>query len=171
MERGFKAENSTVTVIGIQAIHNFVGWAVSAQGLLDMAAKTMSAVGTNNSWYSGTPLLVLNPGHANVMSKAGYTKRAIQRFIFENARVPLSVLPEETVPFFRVARPELNWSEKDMRIPIAGKPDDVMVIVAGAPGVHSAFLPTFGDPTLPVTKPIAFADGTPVRRIAELRRT
>jgi hypothetical protein len=37
-----------------------------------------------------------------------------------------------------------------------------MIVVAGGPGKHSMYLPTFGG-TRSVTRPIAFADGRPYR--------
>ena len=45
-------------------------------------------------------------------------------------------------------------------VTVAQRWEDVMVIVAGGPGKHSMFVPTFGA-TRSVKRPILKSDGTP----------
>ena len=44
--------------------------------------------------------------------------------------------------------------ERDALAPIADNPESIHVIVAGGAGKHSAWLPTFGNMTRPVTMPV-----------------
>jgi hypothetical protein len=40
-----------------------------------------------------------------------------------------------------------KWIDRhndEMRVPIVGNPKDINLLVAGGPGKHSAFIPTFG---------------------------
>ena len=58
----------------------------------------------------------------------------------------------------------------DTMIPIVRAAEDITVIVVGGAGKHSSWQPTFGDGTRPVRRTIARRDGTPLRRVADLRR-
>jgi hypothetical protein len=49
------------------------------------------------------------------------------------------------------------------------KPEDLIVIVTGGAGKHSAWVPTFGN-TRAVTKALRRADGELVTSVEELRR-
>ena len=51
------------------------------------------------------------------------------------------------------------------------KPEDLMIIVVGAAGRHSCWMPTFGAMTRSVTRAITLADGTPLARVDDLRPT
>ena len=51
---------------------------------------------------------------------------------------------------------------------ITEKPEDLVIVVAGGAGNHSASIP--GWYSRSVTLPITRADGAPVRSVAELRR-
>jgi hypothetical protein len=48
---------------------------------------------------------------------------------------------------------ELGALADDTLIPIAYKPEDIAIIVAGGPGTHSVYVPTFGH-TRSVTRKI-----------------
>lgn len=54
-------------------------------------------------------------------------------------------------------------------LPIVRAPEDISVIVVGGAGKHSSWQPTFGDGTRPTRRVIARRDGTPLRRVADLR--
>ena len=55
-------------------------------------------------------------------------------------------------------------------VPIVRNAHDISIIVAGGAGKHSCWQPTFGDGTAPTRRVIARRDGTPIRRITDLRR-
>ena len=58
----------------------------------------------------------------------------------------------------------------DTMVPIVRSADDISIIVAGGAGKHSCWQPTFGDGTQPTRRTIARKDGTPIRKIGDLRR-
>ena len=61
-------------------------------------------------------------------------------------------------------------AERCRRI-VASRPFEVLIVVViGGFGRHSSWLPTFGDTTRSVTKPVCRADGTPVRTVLELKQ-
>ncbi|MFH1485686.1 MAG: hypothetical protein ABIH46_06420 [Chloroflexota bacterium] len=170
VERGFDSGASTVTLVGVQAVHNFVAWASTPGSILSTVANGMSAMGTNNLFHAGTALVGMNPGHAAILARSGYSKEGVKKFLFDNARVPMARLHPDEVPHYQLRRPHLNWGVSDALITITDRWEDIMVVVVGAAGVHNVFMPTFGDPTLPVTKPITLKDGTPVSSVEQFRQ-
>jgi hypothetical protein len=57
----------------------------------------------------------------------------------------------------------------DAPVRMVMKPDDLIVIVTGGAGKHSAYVPTFGN-TRSVTRALKRADGELVKSIQELKR-
>jgi hypothetical protein len=55
-------------------------------------------------------------------------------------------------------------------LPIVRAADDISIIVVGGAGKHSCWQPTFGAGTHPTRRVIARRDGTPIRRVGDLRR-
>jgi len=55
-------------------------------------------------------------------------------------------------------------------LPLIRKPEHLMVIVAGGPGRHSCWMPTFGAMTRSVTRVITLKNGTPAKSIQEFRQ-
>ncbi len=156
VHRGFRPDESTVTVVGAEApweIHH--RGIAAASAILTTAAETMKAMGTNNALFSmGEPIFMLCPEHAGVISREGWSRQDVQEFIFNNARNPLYKLQIREPGMPRADWP--NWlraADPLTMIPIAEKAEDIMVIVAGGGGKHSAFIPTFGY-TKAVTKAI-----------------
>ncbi len=169
-ERGAPKGSSAVTVIGVLSAQNWVTWASSPGVILSTAANAMSAMGTNNTFHGGPSLLVLNPGHAQILAKAGYSKDDVKRFMFTNARYPVGKLHPEEIQHYQLRRPQYNWGVPMAELPIADKWEDIFIAVVGAVGMHGLFMPTHGDPSKPTTKVIRRKDGTPVASVNDLRR-
>jgi hypothetical protein len=108
-------------------------------------------MGTNNAYLYGEPILALGPEHAAVLARDGVGKDEIRRYVFENARIPRA-------QWSRGGMYEMSGTEDffpdDEALPILRKPEDLMVIVAGGPGRHSCWMPTFGAMTRSVTRRI-----------------
>ena len=156
VERGFGRHESTVTVCGSEGPHNVNDHgSTSAEALLRALIGTAATTGSNNIYLGGEPLVVLGPEHAQTIAASGWSKRDFKRAFRDGARVPLGAFSAENVERFAVIDPErFKDKPRDTVIHVTKAPDDVMVIVAGGPGKHSAFVPTFGD-TRSVTVPIA----------------
>lgn len=74
----------------------------------------------------------------------------------EHARYPASKLSAEFLESvnIRMAGGILPTHSSDEWLPITDKPDEIHIIVAGGPGKHSCWMPTFGGMTRPVTVPL-----------------
>lgn len=166
VHRGFDAATSTVSVFGAEGPHNIQEHGSNtAQGMLRTIAGTMGNAGSNNLFRGGQPVLVIGPEHAVTIAQDGVTRADIQRYVFEHARYPSRLLDPWFRPEYRVRLPagrEDEADREDTDYPILDTPEDLHVIVAGGPGKHSAWLPTFGNQTIPQTRAVTKADGTPL---------
>lgn len=166
LSRGFEATTSTVTVFGAEGPHNIQEHgANTGEGLLRTMAGAMGNAGSNNLFRGGHPVLVIGPEHAVTIAADGYDRAAIQRFIHEYARYPSRLLDPWFRPEYRVRLPagrEDEADREDLEYPILDAPEDLHIIVAGGAGKHSAWLPTFGNQTIPAIRAITSADGTPL---------
>jgi hypothetical protein len=146
VERGFERTASTVTVCASEAPHNANDHgSTTAEGIVRTLAGTAATVGSNNVYLGGEPLFVLGPEHARTVAAAGWSKDDLKRALFAAARVPLSRFSPENVARFGAIRPGgFGGASPDASVPIAADWRDLMVIVAGGAGKHSAFIPTFG---------------------------
>jgi len=156
VERGFAREDSTVTVCGSEAPHNVNDHASNtAEGIAATVAGTAAIVGHNNVYLGGEPLVVLGPEHAATVAAAGWTKDDFKRAVWERAQVPLSRFAPENIARFAGMQVEVfRDPPPDGVAPVARDWRDIMVIVAGGAGKHSAVIPTFGM-TRSVTRRIA----------------
>ena len=169
VRKGFDADVSTVTVFGGEGPHNIrEHGSNTAEGILLTIAGSMGQAGSNNLFRGGEPLLILGPEHAFTIAADGIGIADIQRFVYERATYPSSKLD----PWFRDAyrlrlaagrEAEADDPATDFRT--IQRPEDLHVMVAGGPGKHSAWVSTFGDQTVPITRVIAGADGTPLRSL------
>ncbi|MFH1485500.1 MAG: hypothetical protein ABIH46_05460, partial [Chloroflexota bacterium] len=66
-----------------------------------------------------------------------------------------SDVPPNWLHQYRNRRPNQDWDAPKATVPIVERWEDIIIVVVGASGLHGQFLPTFGDPSLSVTKPIA----------------
>ena len=169
VEAGLSPDDSTVTVYGCEGPHNIQDhYSATGLGILLTIAGSMGQAGSNNILGAGFPLLSLGPEHAATIARDGYSKKQVKEFLFEHARYPMAKLGEE---YQKAQRARRSLGEQtEALIPIARKADDISVIVVGGAGKHSSWQPTFGDATRPVRRVIARRDGTPIRRIGDLRR-
>ncbi len=105
----------------------------------------------------------------------GWTREDVQDYLFEHARIRVG----ELAPWAsrgvrrRLADDGLEVTDEAVasyRLPIASGPEALHIIVAGGPGKHSSWMPTFGGATEPVTVTISDRDGRPVRSVRDLKR-
>ena len=146
VERGFGREESCVTVCGSDAPHNVNDHgSTTAEALLLAFIGTAAATGNNNIYLGGEPLVIVGPEHALTFAASGWSKRDLKTRLWEGARVRLDRFSRENLARFALMDPErFGDRPADAEVAIARRSEDVMVIVAGGPGKHSAFVPTFG---------------------------
>ena len=148
VDRGFRPEQSTVTVIAGEPPHNVNDHSGrSADDILTIVAGAMAVTGANNAYTGGETLLALGPEHAATIAGDGLSKTDVVEWLMRRALVPLERYTEDTLVerFQRVP---------DGPVPMVRSTDDLAVIVLGGPGKHSCWVPTFGGTTRSVTRRI-----------------
>lgn len=155
VERGFAPQDSTVTVFSATCITSICDTSSkTARGTLTTIAHSMDWVGSNHMLdhtREGESLLVLNPDHAMVISRDGWSKEDAKTFLYEETKaVPLSRWPEE-----RHERLIREGRVVNGVVSLHERPEDIVVVVAGGlGGYHSLWIPTWGDSRC-VTKKVA----------------
>ena len=156
--RGFALEENAVTVFGCEGPHNIQDHGSNtALGIMLTIAGAMAQAGSNNILSRGSPVLAFGPEHAATVAAEGWSREDVQNYVFEHARYPLAELSDE---LFQVIQEHTAQGvpvplfERAALAPIADNPESIHVIVAGGAGKHSAWLPTFGNMTRPVTMPV-----------------
>jgi hypothetical protein len=139
------AAGDTVTVYGGEAPHNVNDHvSTAAAGILTTVAHTAATLGSNVGWYFAQSqwLVVLGPEHAQTVAADGLGRADVQRFVYEQARLPLRTLKlggmwgAQDWPAWMMA-----LRDDEARPPRVPSPEDVLVIVAGGPGKHSSVIP------------------------------
>jgi len=137
-----------VTLAAIRGVYTIMETTVST-GLevLQTIVGNMKAVGISNYYQIGTGaqiVVVICPEHADEIASSGLSKSDVQEFIYQNARMPLSSL------LGRAHYGNRNWpswvdeTNPDTLVPIVRASEDIVPIVAGGDGRHSAWLAGWG---------------------------
>jgi hypothetical protein len=141
---GFAAGDSAVTVFAGEGPHN-VNDHVSQQapGILSVVADTAATLGSNVGWYFAQSqlLVVLGPEHAATIAADGFSRADVQRYVWEHARIPLRRRKLGGMWGIQDWPRWMTTADDDARLPIVPGPEDVLVMVAGGPGKHSAVVP------------------------------
>ncbi|WP_235600772.1 MULTISPECIES: hypothetical protein [unclassified Sphingobium] len=146
-----------VTVYGAMGTANICDVvANSADGFLDMIAKSMAYPGANgflpSSAFAET-LCVINPIWAEVIAKAYPRIEDVQAYIWDRCALPIDWFRPE----YRDPIGNLDRIKPDGRVHLVPTPDDVLVMVAGGEGgLHAAMLHSWGT-CLTVTRPVETA--------------
>ncbi|MCZ6533792.1 MAG: hypothetical protein O7A08_12605 [SAR324 cluster bacterium] len=164
VERGMDPQESSITVFGAcpaMMIDDNSG-SRHAKELLNTFARSIAYVGNRNINGEGEPLIIMCPTHARLLANGGYAKEDVKRFLWERGRVPFGHIPtgnlqsysERFLKFYGDFGP-------DFGVPIADKPEDIVIVVMGGQGTHSLSVQTLlgsRSQTVPITR----KDGTPL---------
>ena len=152
VEKGFEASTSTITVIAAENPHNINEHvAISGEELLTSICNSVMTTGSNNVLFQeGTPVIALCPEHAATIAADGFSKNDVRNYIYEKSKIPLKRFYKRQIEKYYS-----GWDENAL-IPITARKEDLIIIVVGGTGKHSAYLPAFLPPS--VTKPIAEVD-------------
>jgi hypothetical protein len=155
VERGFGRDASTVTVVGAEGTMNMNTHTKDAGELLRVFAETMQHPPSNEYCYGSEPWLILSPEHAEVLRAGAFSKIEVKRQLWDLSRMPAGRMTERDLLRVKASRTgELGEIRPDTLLPIARRPEDIRVIVAGGPGTHSVYVPCFGN-TRAVSRKIA----------------
>ncbi len=100
--------------------------------LLGTFCSVAATLGGNNAYYPNDLLLIMNPEHAQIIARAGWTRADIGRYVWEHARNDRVRMEGRGMKSEWPA----EWASWD-RIPVVPSPERVWVVVAGAPGPQS----------------------------------
>ncbi|MGZ8264797.1 MAG: UGSC family (seleno)protein, partial [Burkholderiales bacterium] len=154
VERGFERGESTVTVVGAAGTLNLNSHAKDADDLARVLAESLVYPTSNDYHFGGQPWIVISPEHAEVLAHGGLAKADVKRRLWEQSRMPARRYAAKDYARARHTRgPELGEIGPDTLLPISIAPDDIGIIVAGGPGTHSVYVPTFGQ-TRAVTRAV-----------------
>jgi hypothetical protein len=168
VERGFNRDVSTVSVFPVENPHNINDHVSrTAQGVLTTFASSMAGMGSNNAYLFGDPVICFGPEHAAVVARDGLKKDGVRAFLFERARTPRELW--QSAGMYRISDEHNRIFPGEKAIPLVERKEDFVIIVAGGPGRHSCWMPTFGRTTLSVTRAITHKDGTPAKSVQEFR--
>lgn len=141
VRHGFAATDNVVTVMSGEPPHNINDHgSSSAEGILTTISQSIAQPGSNLMYAKGPFMLVLGPEHAATLKRDGLTIEDIQQEVFKRARVHVSRVSKEN-------QREYAGSDRfpeDDHYTVCPGPDDIHVAVAGGPGKHSAYIPSFG---------------------------
>lgn len=145
VRRGFAADDDVVTVTcatGTQDIADV--FADGAADLLEVLAHGIDWTGNNKVLVpqdKGDMLLLLCPDFAAKIARDGYSVADVQQALFERTRTPIERWPRNYWPKLEAR----GYVEADGTVPLAARPDQFLVAVAGGEsGHHAIYLCTFG---------------------------
>ncbi len=158
VERGFAADASVVTVVGVAGSVEVVDSASNQPAdLAQTFAQSMLIAGSaggggHGLLGGGEPLIIMPPEIADAFQRGGCTKAQAKAAIYERAIMPL----ERLSPAVRAHLVDLRTSAGDADasgpLRVAYNADDVMIVVAGGVGVKAAYMPTWGGTTRAVSR-------------------
>jgi hypothetical protein len=144
VSRGFSANDSTVTLLGVEGPHSLVFSAEEAPNNEEFFLRTLAAGFANpasNNIYFGRGMLavVLNPVHARLLAEKGVTRRQAQERLFEYASTTKTALR-------KIVGANANISSQDGEtLRVVPSPDHFLILVGGAEGgAYSAYFPNWG---------------------------
>ena len=162
-DQGFGAADTTVTVARYTAggvVGSIFGRTAAqivpnlADGLTRMNGWELGIFTVGVAAGTARPLLVLSPMVAGTLARDGLDKAALKDMLFEHARLPASKLETFAGPWVNAVpgHPSLNemvergmadpiyaGDDPERLVPIAVKPEDFMVVVAGDPLRSNAY--------------------------------
>ena len=149
IRQGFSTDDSVVTTMAAEGPHNINDHAsTSGEGLVVTMANTIATAGANTLKGKGPYFVVIGPEHAQTMARDGWTIPQLQEAFHERSKVPVARVSRENQKSFE----EQDVPMRNGYYYHAPSPEFVHVLVAGGPGKHSAFIPSFGGTAAPSTK-------------------
>jgi hypothetical protein len=142
IEKGYTANDDVVSVFWKEPAHHMeVMWPTTAQELLAVFCDSMCTVGSRSAYGDGHVLMGFCPDQAQLVAKAGFSKKDVKRFVFENARKPLSAYGPQAISHFKLEWQKFYTHSPDARIPMVSSPDVIEIIVLGGAGPNSLYFP------------------------------
>ena len=132
VQRGFKPEESAVTVVNLEAPqHVRDEFSATPEGMLDNYCDHV------RTWnQAGASVVVMNPEHRQVVKDAGWSKADVSRYLFEHSGRTYAEMKRSSR-----MKGELDPGDEERSFRWARSADDFLVVGGGSPGWFSAVLP------------------------------
>ncbi|HEX2171690.1 MAG TPA: hypothetical protein VHL09_04540, partial [Dehalococcoidia bacterium] len=132
-EERYGPDATCVLVHRCESPHNVIDHlSTTPEGVLGGIAAVAATLGGNNAYVPAELVVLINPEHAELIAGAGWSKRDVQLYLWEEARNPSFGLAGRGLPPMRRKATALGeW------VPVVDDPDDIIVVVAGGPGPQS----------------------------------
>ena len=158
VEHGMAPGSNALMVHAGEAPHNVQDHAsTTANELLMTIASTMNTLGNNNVGLCGEMMLVLGPEHARILAKHGMGKEDIRQELHRRMRLCFDQLGVGLRNWYRNRRPAIDVGPEVAEIPYLDDPSQILIMVAGGPGLHSMVIPSFGGMSQSTREPIVMA--------------
>jgi hypothetical protein len=148
VEHGMAPADSAVLVHGGEAPHNIQDHAsATPDELLMTVASTIATLGNNNLGMRGDLLLLLCPEHAGILAGHGMSKDDVRQELHRRMRLRFSQMGVAIRDFYRNRRAAIDVGPEVTEIPYLDDAAQILIAVAGGPGLHSMVLHSFGEAT------------------------
>lgn len=163
VDRGFRAGDNVVTIarhVGGSAFSNVAG---TAEEMMSFMADNLERLVGIWAMYLFTvspdgctemPHVVMSPIVAEVLAKAGYSKKDVKKYFFENARIPAWKVERgwkrlqrqygptvcDEVKQGHVPKLFCESTDPGRMVPVVCSPDDIMITVSGDPLRNNAII-------------------------------
>jgi hypothetical protein len=147
---GLDGRQSAVTVLGATGTMNVLTPRSDVDAMLTILADALAYLGNPNVVMGrGTVGVLVTPGHAAAMARAGLSKADVAAEIWVRSSIPIERFPASAHP-----DPPYEFIVRDGRVyPVAG-PEQIFVIVVGGPEpTHATVVPSHPS-CHPVTAPV-----------------
>lgn len=146
VERGFPRSSSAVTVVAASGTLNMNMHAKDADGLMKSMANSLAFASSNDYWLGGEPWILVSPEHAEVLNRGGVDKVGLRSRLWEDSKMPAGRMSQKDMERTQLSRgAELGNVGPETLLPVSVRPEGIGIVVAGGPGTHSVYVPSFGD--------------------------
>lgn len=163
VERGFARESNVITIHAVASSTNISSiHASTKETVLETLHYFTRIMGSDygnifrNYYENNAPgILIIPRGIAQGMVAAGWTKETIKAFLWENSKFPWSVMTSDSEVFRHYDARVKQYVSEGEPWPIAVKPDNLMIAVAGGKQSGHAYWMRIGCcPTQPISMEI-----------------
>jgi len=160
----YDASATCVMVMQAESPHSVLDLVSNrAAHLLETIIDCCTTLGSNNAYMPGSLVLLLNPDHARLLADDGYDKQRLREEIHRSARVKTTLLAGRGLGGIR---PKNENSEYQL---VTRSPDDIVIVVGGGKGGHSAVVLPWALHSDPVFEAIRLPNGNYAKNIADFR--
>ncbi len=158
VERGLDAEQSAVTIFGVNDVIHMGSYQRDAEQLLMAWASRAAAAGHTTplipsrfEFDENHAVMLMSPDHARNLGQDGHTKESIREFISGAAKTPLKYMVANLPTSVDSLPGNLKWifeMDPETQISTMPDPDTIDIVVVGGPTGKSDWVRLSGAPTI-----------------------